>query len=437
MKIVFANEYFVPFSPGGAEWSMYYWAKMLAENGHRLVIVTPDLGYPGESYSEDAALTVTGRVNIERFNFSRTMKMPPRVFSSYVFGNGRFHSRMAAMVRAAIIKTDADVVVSHGFDSIPAVKIASDRTGVPAIATFRDYRSICPVSICLHHDRFTPPECSYGEFLSCVSKYNSDYGHQLKPIKKMKMYLRRTLEWRNSQKIRSIISDLGGTVFVSKGIRDIYKRAVRLPACTKVIYNPPPVIDGKADGSVATDKFGLQGKKVLLFVGRFSIGKGAKVITEAMPLIRNLIPEAVTVVAGVPEYDNPTEGIVHTGFVNRDLLASLYSACHGVVLPSRWQEPFSRVILEASHFKKPIVATYAGGNTEAIKDGINGIIVTRNSADKFAEGCIRLLEMNQLDYKEMRVNTGNLLTEDFSPAKNLKNYETLLGQVIEGAKSGR
>ena len=42
MRLLFICDYFPPFAPGGAEWSIYCLAKALSKKGHKVIILTPD-----------------------------------------------------------------------------------------------------------------------------------------------------------------------------------------------------------------------------------------------------------------------------------------------------------------------------------------------------------------------------------------------------------
>src|SRR3989449_5720825 len=44
VNVCFVNEYFPPFAPGGAEWSVDALARALAGWGHRVTVVTPNWG---------------------------------------------------------------------------------------------------------------------------------------------------------------------------------------------------------------------------------------------------------------------------------------------------------------------------------------------------------------------------------------------------------
>jgi len=56
-------------------------------------------------------------------------------------------------------------------------------------------------------------------------------------------------------------------------------------------------------------------------------------------------------------------------------MPSIYRQSDIIVLPSRWPEPLSRVLIEALCFSKPLIATDSGGNQDCIRDGKNGFLV--------------------------------------------------------------
>lgn len=62
----------------------------------------------------------------------------------------------------------------------------------------------------------------------------------------------------------------------------------------------------------------------------------------------------------------------------RDDVENVYHSADIIVMPSRWDEPFGLVAVEAGACKKPIVATRVGGIPEIVEDGVNGFLVERD-----------------------------------------------------------
>ncbi|MEZ5098543.1 MAG: glycosyltransferase family 4 protein [Thermoleophilia bacterium] len=89
-------------------------------------------------------------------------------------------------------------------------------------------------------------------------------------------------------------------------------------------------------------------------------------------------------------------GIAHAvdvlGLLSADGVSAALDAAALVVVPSRWDEPFGLVALEAALRARPVVATRVGGLVEAVEDGVSGLLVEREDADALAAAILRLLE---------------------------------------------
>jgi glycosyltransferase involved in cell wall biosynthesis len=109
------------------------------------------------------------------------------------------------------------------------------------------------------------------------------------------------------------------------------------------------------------------GPPCVLFVGRLAEAKGVR---EAVKAWRRSGVELPLVVAGTGPLRAELEAeaakakgprLEVLGWVERDRLSALYRRAAAVILPSRWQEPFGIVGLEALHFGVPVVAWESGG----------------------------------------------------------------------------
>jgi glycosyltransferase involved in cell wall biosynthesis len=65
--------------------------------------------------------------------------------------------------------------------------------------------------------------------------------------------------------------------------------------------------------------------------------------------------------------------IRYCGYVER--VEDVYRTSDVVVVPSRWEEPFGLITIEAGAAERPVVATRAGGLPEVIVDGVTGLLV--------------------------------------------------------------
>src|SRR5207244_13375117 len=84
--------------------------------------------------------------------------------------------------------------------------------------------------------------------------------------------------WLDSRLKQRFLRKVDGVIGVSQGILDIYRRSGLLDGVRRVqaIYNVPPAAAPPSPGEVEAlrDRLGLRGRRVVLYVGKFSPGKG-------------------------------------------------------------------------------------------------------------------------------------------------------------------
>lgn len=131
-------------------------------------------------------------------------------------------------------------------------------------------------------------------------------------------------------------------------------------------------------------RWGLEKKKVILFVGRLSAHKGADTLIKALPTIVKKIPEARLLIVG-PDFGEKTtfqqlvrelgleEKVVFAGALSREELVSAYQEASVFCLPSR-NEAFGIVMVEAFAAGTPVVAARNSALTEIVTDSETGLL---------------------------------------------------------------
>jgi glycosyltransferase involved in cell wall biosynthesis len=66
-------------------------------------------------------------------------------------------------------------------------------------------------------------------------------------------------------------------------------------------------------------------------------------------------------------------------WADHDLLLALAQQARAFILPSVWDEPLSRLLLESMGLGTPVIAWASGGSLEVIDDGKNGWLVSEAS----------------------------------------------------------
>ena len=153
-------------------------------------------------------------------------------------------------------------------------------------------------------------------------------------------------------------------------------------------------------------KYGLAGKKVVLFTGRLTVHKGVEYLIKAAKQINGEVlilgdgPERPFLEKKIKEFKLTNTRIL--GYMSpKDQVSfkEFYSRADVYVAPSTWSEPLGLVILEAMAAKTPVISTRAGGVTSLIKDGYNGYLVRPRNAQSIVDKVNYLLEHDELRAK--------------------------------------
>lgn len=173
-------------------------------------------------------------------------------------------------------------------------------------------------------------------------------------------------------------------------------------------YQPAWTDEGNTIRNDMRRELDLEGKKIILFVGRLSKVKGPHILLQAIPDIVRSHPEAVMVFVGSKWFgdDNVNkyvkflytlgalypENVRFIKFVKPEDIHKLYAMSDVFVCASQWQEPLARVHYEAMAAGLPIITTNRGGNSEVIYDGKNGYsIVEFEDAGAYVQKINKLL----------------------------------------------
>jgi phosphatidyl-myo-inositol dimannoside synthase len=132
------------------------------------------------------------------------------------------------------------------------------------------------------------------------------------------------------------------------------------------------------------ERYRLEGRRVLLTVGRLESAERSKGFDEVLEVLRELPEDVVYVIAGGGN-DFPrlqakahalglSERVVFTGLFDEQDKPDLYNLADAYVMPSRG-EGFGFVFLEAMACGVPVIGSKADGGREALRDGELGLLV--------------------------------------------------------------
>ncbi|MBV1901568.1 MAG: glycosyltransferase family 4 protein [Kordiimonadaceae bacterium] len=178
----------------------------------------------------------------------------------------------------------------------------------------------------------------------------------------------------------------------------------------KITLIPNGVDIARFNGAVNPDvigSLGLPAEGYILAFGRLVARKGFDRLLSAWPLVLAEMPEAKLVIGGegpleqalkdTLKRDQLSGSVTMLGWIDAEALPSVYGAADLFVMPNRTlpdgdTEGFGLVLLEAASMGVTSLGGKAGGTTEAVIDGITGLLLDGNDVQKIAAGILRLMQ---------------------------------------------
>jgi len=177
-----------------------------------------------------------------------------------------------------------------------------------------------------------------------------------------------------------------------------------------VVYNGIDIQWFK-DSNLQRPDFIREDWKVILVVSRISRWKRHDLVLSAFEDLARLNPKIHLVCVGAKDSAEPDwwsrlhERTHRSSFSKRihwigqvDDVRPWYRAASVLLLASD-NEPFGRVLVEAMTCGVPVIATRSGGVPEIVRDGIEGILVSKGEEIELAEAMSRVLKDDALNRK--------------------------------------
>jgi len=391
MKVLLITEYFPPIIHGGGELSAQLLAEELAKNKIETHILTSH--FPGLEEKEEKDIIIHRKL--------KTGLNPKKITDNL---KRILFLQKSIKEQAKKLDKEYKYDIIHFLNTTSITKL---RTKTKKIATINNYTNFCPKSNLYHKKiKWKPGEKNFTKYLKIM--LTSDYiGKQ-----KLSFYLKYNpifLIWlyKNYLKRRSQIK------YVDKFI--LLNDTIKLNN-SKKIYNLANIPTKLEEFPINLDK-----KTTILYSGYLEKIKGVDLLIKSVAKIEN----AQLIILGSGSEENNLkqltkqlkiqDRVIFTGKVDYKYIPFFYKNSDIVVLPTRWPEPFSRNILEATFFGKPIIASNTGGNPEGITN--NGFLV--NNTRELTEKLQTLVNDKKLREK-MGKASKKLYKEKFDPKKLIK-----------------
>lgn len=185
-------------------------------------------------------------------------------------------------------------------------------------------------------------------------------------------------------------------------------------------------------------KFGINDDTKLILCSAGRIDEPRKGIKYLLKALSRVYPkmESVCIITGSGKQDAfvpylkilPEEKTKFVGFLDNTTKRKLFAACDVFVIPSLL-EGCPMVALEAMAAAVPIVATNAGGTSELITDGRNGILVEPSNPGQLSKALLSLLSDKKRSEEIKRNNYIDARKLDWS--KVAKMVEDVYTRVLD------
>ncbi len=184
----------------------------------------------------------------------------------------------------------------------------------------------------------------------------------------------------------------------------------------------------------------------LLYAGRLYPEKGVDTAINAVEKLvfdqglRNL--KLTVAGSGSADYEQSLRHLVDkaglsdhvsfSGHVPAEEMPQFLQKFDVLVVPSLWQEPFSRIVLEGMISGLVVIATTSGGTTEVLVDGENGLLFAPGNAEDLAQRIHCLVIDPELRWR-LAISGQHTVVKGFTQTKMMHEIEGYLQEVVQAS----
>lgn len=379
------NTLYAPYKIGGAEKSVQLLAEELAAKGHEVTVATLHENVEVENIHMNG-------VNVVRFPL-KNIYWPYAGKHSFIKRclwhiNDIYNRKMHSLVARYFTKKEFDVVHTNNLTGFSvAIWTWAKNREIPIVHTSRDYSLIHPNGTLFKKGENMDPLCLESRIYSFIKKRIS-----------------------NNVSVYVGISDYIKKLHVATGF---FKKSEKT-----VIYN-------SVTANQCIKRHGRD-KIVLGYLGRIEEEKGVEVLLNALSKFKGI--EIKIAGKGSEDYIKYLNekyiniGMSFLGVVN---VNDFFPQIDYLIVPSMWNEPLGRVVLEAASFGIPSIGSAKGGIPEIIKDRQTGYIF--NSESQLIDVLKKINDKSKDDYFSMAKNVwdyshqfdSGLIVEQYTSAYEL------------------
>ncbi|MDB9927568.1 glycosyltransferase family 4 protein [Flavobacteriaceae bacterium] len=387
MKLAIINTLYAPNNVGGAEKSVQALAEYFVFLGHDVIVIC--LGKENANYKLNGVSVSSLKIKNDFWPFETIQKNS--------FQKLRWHFKDSSNVNYNPVFTqilsvfNPDILLTNnltGF-STKAWGVAKN-LNIKVVHTLRDYYLQCPKSTKFKNNLNCKNLCRVCKSLSIPKKIDSTSVNYL----------------------------IGISNYV---LQDHLHYGYFKEIPNKVIYNGFKIDKWKIDNKTFTNTFG--------YIGQINKSKGIELLLESFSLIND--SSWTLLIAGNIDDEylkklkkiNNSVQITYLGYVES---TSFFEMIDVLIVPSLWNEPFGRVVLESLINNKPVIASDKGGISELLSNNQNFVFTPNVNC---LLNLIKKIISNSNFLNEFKFD--KLFLDKFKIEKTSQQYLAVFNQILK------
>lgn len=389
MKILLVNKFH--YMKGGAERYYFSLADILKSQGHEVIFFSmqDDKNIPSQQEKYF--------VSHKEYNKKTSLLQKWKAFRTLIYSKEAY-KKMSSLLDDE--KTDLVILNNIHRNITTSIINAIKERNIKIYWVVHDLITICPSYTMLDGKGNICEKCASGNFKHC-------YKNKCLKNSYLKSFLAyKEAKYNYKHKIYDKID-----MFITPS--NFYKEKLVQYGFDKnkvvCLRNPLP-LDTKYELNNHSDNY-------VLYFGRLSKEKGVQTLINSF---KELDYKLVILGTGPIEEElkqyvktNSITNVEFKGFKQGEELENYIKNSRCVVLPSEWYENGPYSAMEAMALGKPLIVSSLGGLPELVEQDVNGYIF--NTKEELKESLIKMINLNEDEYKQMCLNSLNKAKEMFNP----------------------
>lgn len=388
MKILIFNEYYYPYEKGGAEVSTRLLAESLCRLGHDVFVASSCDRTEKTNYNGVTLFYVkTNPIYWDGNNEKKTIVK--KILWHIVDMNNLF---VTSSIENLIQDVQPDIIHTNNLShfSCRVWKVAHEKN-IPICHTLRDYYLICHKCTLYKGFKSCKQRCLGCRFSSYYKKRYSKY-------------------------VNAVVG-ISSHILNRHLLEGLFDEACE----TRVIHNP-----------VLTKEVCLKRKvtKKIGFIGSLKESKGIEILIKNFIACNRVDYSLVIAGTGADAYVQHLKSISRDSqnvqFLGRMDATEFYNQIDLLVVPSLWEEPFGRIVVEAIACGVPVLASNRGGISEILKNRKEGLLFNIEDPESLKNKLLDFMDGKiSFDFSEVKSFLGIYDTECIA-----LEYENIYNQLL-------